>query len=314
MQRDALFVLLNRSPDAVWVVTPNLRLARELAREYDASQLGQGLDRWTTPRVVPFSTLIAELFDSIVHAPPAGSARFPLSSAQERVLWQRAVDEADHALLAPAAGAQLASDAWRLSYEWRIHRRLHAYPTGVDGQAFMQWARAYEASTEALGATDLARLPDRIEPSLQQGQGKLPERLILAGFAEPNPQQRGVFDALAARGVLIESLAAPVTVTTPVRVVAFDAHDEIVRIADWVSARLRTHPQARIGVVAPNLAAHKSALARALDAVLTPDRLLMPSDAGVRPYNISLGDPLALQPIVAAQLRLLRLSAGEIPF
>lgn len=317
MQRGALFELLSQTPESVWLVTPNVRLARELGREHDALQLADGLDRWATPRIVSFATLVAELFDSIAHSPTASGVRYPLSVPQEQALWERALSESEHVLLAPAAAARLAAEGWRLSHQWHIHRKLRAYSvgadaTGIDCQAFVQWARAYEKSVEAMGSTDLARLPDNVEQQLRKGKGRLPARMVLAGFAETNPQQRGVFDALAARGVLIDTLDARAATATPVTVAALDTHDEIARIADWVSARLRANPQARVGVVVPDLATHKRAIGRALDAVLTPDRLLV--SAATRPYNISLGDPLSMQPIVAAQLRLLRLVASDIPF
>ena len=84
-------------------------------------------------------------------------------------------------------------------------------------------------------------------------------------------------------------------------------------MADWVASRLATNPQARIGIVVPDLGARRRAVARALDAALMPDALLAPPDRA-RPYTVSLGVSLADTPLVATALRTLRLAVDEIEY
>ena len=42
----------------VTVVTPNVRLARELAREFDQQQIDKGLKVWETADILPLSAFI----------------------------------------------------------------------------------------------------------------------------------------------------------------------------------------------------------------------------------------------------------------
>ncbi len=94
---------------------------------------------------------------------------------------------------------------------------------------------------------------------------------------------------------------------------AADAHDELERMADWVASRLAANSEARIGIVVPDLAARRRAVARALDAALMPDALLAPPDRA-RPYTVSLGGSLADTPLVATALRGLRLAIEDLEF
>jgi probable DNA repair protein len=77
--------------------------------------------------------------------------------------------------------------------------------------------------------------------------------------------------------------------------------------ACWARQILQEQPQARIGIVAADLAARRSALAQVLGQVLDPAALAPGAPAAPRPWNLSLGRPLSDQPVVATALRLLAL-------
>ena len=148
---------------------------------------------------------------------------------------------------------------------------------------------------------------------IAEGCLSLPAEVVLAGFDEPTPQQEALFDAIAGKGTRIERLVDESGRGDCRRLAAVDAHDELAQMADWVANRLGADPQARIGIVVPDLASRRRAIARALDAALMPDALLAPPDRA-RPYTVSLGGSLADTPLVAAALRALRLAIEDLEF
>jgi len=73
------------------VVTPNVRLARELAREFDAGQVAKGLEVWETADILALSALVERLYEDALYSDLAARLPLLLTGAQERALWQRAI-------------------------------------------------------------------------------------------------------------------------------------------------------------------------------------------------------------------------------
>jgi probable DNA repair protein len=313
VSRNALFERLSRAASGVVVVTTSRRLARDIGRQFDAWQLGQGRRAWETPRVLPFGAFVSGLHDIAQHDPALTGVRAPLGPAQERALWEGVIEAGDVPLASPAGAAQLAAEAWSLAHQWQIADRLRHYALTEDTRVFARWAAEYERRVERNAAVDQARLPDVVRALIVAGSLASPEEIVLAGFDELTPQQAAFFEALATRGARIERLADERGPGDCRRQAAADAHDELERMADWVANRLAANPEARIGIVVPDLSTRRRAVARALDAALMPDALLAPPDRA-RPYTVSLGGSLADIPLVATALRGLRLAIEDVEF
>ncbi len=236
----------------------------------------------------------------------------PLTTAQERALWEAVVSDSDLGMLSSQAGAALAAEAWALAHEWNVASRVRRYTAVADTRVFVNWAGEYHRRVEAAHATDQARLPDIVREYVDAGAIAGPPRLLLAGFDETTPQQQQLFDALVTRGTLCERFEPTQHRATPRRAECLDEHDENEKMADWVAARLAADPDARIGIVVPKLGARRRAVTAALDAALLPDRLLAP--AGARPYTVSLGGALSDVALIAFFLRSIRLAIGSVPF
>ena len=312
MQRDALFDLLARSPEAVCVVTSNRRLARSLAAEFDQHQAQQVQTVWKTPQILPFTAFVTQLYDAAQHDPALTGVRTPLTPAQERALWQAVVGDSELGLLSSAAAAALAADAWMLAHQWNVASRVRRYTSVADTRVFVSWAGDYLRRVNAAGATDHARLPDVVRGHVESGAIAAPLRVVLAGFDETTVQQQQFFDALAARGVLCERFEPTQHDAKPRRATCLDERNENESMADWVAARLAADPSSRIGIVVPQLASRRRSLAAALDAALVSDRLLAPAIA--RPYSVSLGGALADVALIAFFLRSIRLVLGSVEF
>lgn len=312
MQRAALFELLAGSPEAICVVTSNRRLARALGAEFDSYQATSGRTVWETPRILPFGAFVATLYDSAQHDPALPDMPAPLTAAQERALWEAVVSDSELGTLSSAAGAALAADAWAIAHQWNVASRVKHYTSVADTRVFTRWAGDYQRRGEAARATDQARLPDIVREYVEAGKIPAPGQVLLAGFEDTTPQQQRLFEVLAVRGTVCEHFEPVQYDTTPRRAPCLDEEDEHQKVADWVVARLTAKPDARIGIVVPQLGLRRRALTAALDAALIPDRLLAPTSA--RPYTVSLGGPLSEVDLVAFFLRMIRFAVVRVPF
>ena len=309
----------------VTVLTPNLRLAKELQRAFDAHQLARGLSAWAAADILPWTAWVQRAYEDFLHS--ASGAQLPqlLTPAQEQALWEDIVRgwEGGEALLAVPEAAASARQAWDLAHAWGLMPALQRAAPNEDAQAWAEWARRYERDTRRAGGTDAARLPDLLlaqfaDPAAQAGAG-LPRLLVAYGFDIVTPQQRALFDALAARGCAhARSAAARAPESAPLRLACVDARDEIGRAAAWARARLEAAQaqgrSARIGVVVPDLAMHRNALRRAFTRTMAPTRQVPREAHALPPFNISLGEPLNDWPLVDTAFAILELAGRELPY
>ena len=120
LAKSDLFVRLAAGHAAqVSVVTPNRRLAQELGREFDEGRIAAGLAVWESADIVPFGALVERLYEDALHSERAAGLALLLTPAQERHLWEQAIEESEFKVLAKAtyrtrAGlkAQAVSDDW----------------------------------------------------------------------------------------------------------------------------------------------------------------------------------------------------------
>jgi len=299
----------------ITVLTPNRRLAQSLLADFDAHQAAAGLTAWETADVLPFDAFVQRLWEDALYSRDAAHVPAMLSAAQEQVLWEEAIraTPSGEALLAPAAAAGQCRQAWRLVHAWRLSGKLAMHPGGEDARAFLDWMGRYVRLARERGLTDEARLPDVVAPLLDLGDVARPAVLVLFGFDIVTPQQRALFAALADRGAQLWSsrFEAARSVT---RRCEFDTPEqELEAVARWARARLEANPEARIGIVVPELARSRPQVARALQRVLQPGRVL-DANGGAAPYDFSLGLPLAEWPLAADALGLLRLCGRDVDF
>lgn len=312
MDAGAYTDLLDQLDRRTVVVTAGQRLARHLAAEYAARQRACGRRAWERPAILPWAAWLEQLWQELSET--GASPRLLLTPLQELALWERVIEEWDaHAtLLAPGAAARLAQEAWQLAHAWGLlPLEDHAAEASDDVRVFSGWAARYQQECERHGWLDEAHLPDELLGAVRAGRVALPARLVLAGFDEFTPQQQRLLNALCAAGSRVVLSPPPAAAGggggQAVRVGFEDEAKELAAMAQWVRSRLSTEPQARIGVVVPELASRRAALIRALEEALVPQAVL-PGQAGrERPFNISLGLALADYPLVHAALTILRL-------
>ncbi|MCU0951318.1 MAG: PD-(D/E)XK nuclease family protein [Burkholderiaceae bacterium] len=308
------------------VITPNRRLARALKSAFDRAQLaaveaGAAPTVWPAADVLPWSAWLMRCAEDVRLRQPQPDRIDPdvLAPLQQQTLWERVI--ADSAALPmlrhPDAIAQTAAEAWRLLHEQGAFGALlgaAADPHNEDQQAFRGWAREFARRCRTLNAITPDELPAWLVSALDGGRWQPPAPCVLAGFDRIAPVQQRVIDALRAAGTTVDvmTLADPAAIAAPRRLACADGRAQWRAAAEWARARLQADPQARIGIVVPDLGAQREAIVVALTDALAPALRLAPKASAARPFNLSLGRPLAETPLVTTALALLDLVAGAL--
>ncbi len=209
------------------------------------------------------------------------------------------------------SAARSAREAWQLLHAWKLSIPRSQESSSEDVSAFARWAKAYAQRCTTGNWLDSARLPDAVRNAMVTGRLAPPGNLILAGFDEFTPQQEELLTVMRTAGVSITALTPDEQTKRVARVGYDDSRAEIHAAAAWARSALEAG-QTRIGVVVPDLSVQRATVVRLFDDALLPAALL-PGDDSVRPYNVSLGNPLATWPVIHAALLVLEFGTGSLP-
>ncbi len=312
---DEVFVRLTQSPaGTIAVVTPNQRLSLVLQRDFGERQAASGKVLWESADILPWSGFLERASQETRYSDVAPLPLL-LAPAQSHALWENLLRNSPNgeALLAVAEAARLAHEAWQLTITWRLQPLLRSATLNEDSKALLEWAPRYERALQRNGLMDAVDLADRLLPLLADGRFKTPRMLIAYGFDSFTPQQSDFLAGLQQAGCEV-LLANPSAITSRVlRLPCADAEQEILRAAAWARTRLEAG-NSRIGIVVPDLAARRAAVVRIFSATMAPDYALPGAAARVLPFNLSLGESLAVYPLVNTALLLLELAGRDIEF
>ena len=327
ISKSAVFARLAAAQATVTIVTPNRRLAQELARAFDATRMAKGLRAWEAADIIPLNAFIERLWEAATYSDRTAATPQLLSPAQEQALWEEviAASASGGDLLSPARAAMQAQQAWKLAHAWRIDGALDLFPGNDDARAFADWARSY--AKRAGNDIDSARLTDAVSALLANEALTKPHTLILDGFEIVPPQTRDFLRACASQGVEVMIYRNQRSAGTVTRVTRASATEELETAARWARTRLEqaharltaADPNAplvypRIGVVVPDLQQRRREVNRVFSRVMAPAWTVPGVEAGALPFNLSLGLPLNDYPLVHAALGVLALATGEIDF
>jgi len=318
IESTALFERLAALPataqGACVVLCASPRLAAGLQDAYGHWQARRGVSVWAA---VPMMT--AEVFvreqaqraaaqQALVGQPTASV----LSAAESDLLWRIVVSEArsEVPLLRESEAARQAAEAWKLCQAYGLRLPLDA--TTPDVERFNQWAQSYRERLRKLARIDAGDAWQLVLEQLAAATVKAPRLVILAGFEQLAPAVQSLLAALErAGGELLELQPAEHTAQSR-GIAAASAEHELRAAAQWVRETALAQPQARIGVIVPDLGARRADLLRVFDEVLCPQRDVLDSSPRERPYNLSLGQSLAEIGVVAGALQILRLCTSGI--
>ncbi len=285
-------------------LTATRRLAREVGRAYDRWQRSRGREAWAAAACLPLTVWLREQWAATwpaTHLPGE-----PLHLAA----WEGVIGDdlgaASRSPLEVASLAPVAAAAARLV----AHYRLGESAATEEERALFRWRRAFSRRCRDLGWLDPATLADAVAGAIEAGEVAVPGEVLLAGFDRLSPAEEAVVAALRARGSAVRRWAPhPAQPPAWQRTGCADNEAELRAAAHW--CRHRWRPGVRLGVVVPDLATWRPLAEEIFTAELDPASIL-PGSPEAAAFDISLGPPLAHQPVVAAALAALRAVNGEL--
>ena len=291
------------------ILTANKRSSRTLLQAYDRRQ-SEKARVWATPDILSWDGFVLRCWNELVYS---GSTSLTLlNAAQERALWAQIVGSHGAAaeLLNPSATAENAQRAWRLAMAYRVPLDLPVYQARPETAALASWAEAFATACRRASWIDEASMADVVPGEVLAGRITSRRRLVLVGFDQITPQQRELVEAFVSRGAECAELERLRNVAGEACVVAAaDTSSEIKAAASWARYKLESSPEARIGVIVPDLDAVRSKLESVFRAALQPN--LIPAGAPPKreAFEISLGRPLIEYSIINTAFLVLRLAA-----
>lgn len=297
------------------VVVSGRRLARAVLLAHAEARHAAGARVWERPEVLPYGAFLDRLYARAADtALQAGSEAPPrrIADAAVQAHWEQAIRLSGAGLLQPAAAAREAVRSWELMTAYRVP--LERLASGdEDARAFAAWAERYLEAGRAGGWLEDERLADWLATRVREKKLAAPKQVLFAGFDELTPQQRELLESLRAGGGDALWLEAPAAEGMHARRrLGEDAAAEMRAAAAWARAILEREPSASVGIVARDLTACRAALKRTLDDALCPGAVA--GDPSPRPYDFSLGLPLASYPVVHAAFAALELLARRCSF
>lgn len=267
---------------------------------------------WRTRQALTLGQWLGMLADE---AMLTGIADLPaaLDPFAEGLLWEKAIAASltEAAPLFDLPGmAKSAADAHALCRVWQLKPDKEGLSD--EAQLFIGWQADFVERCRQAGWLDPAGVQQRLLALIEEGALALPTQVVFAGFDRLTPVEQRLAAALTARGVRVEfGLGEGVDRSQRQVHACADRAAECAAVAAWAQAQLAARPQARIGIVAPDLAGVRDRLAFLLDDLLHPE-LIRPDGADLpRCFNFSLGRPLSEQALVRVALDLLALGNGR---
>jgi probable DNA repair protein len=233
-----------------------------------------------------------------------------LSPFSERIVWEQVIaqqlgDDAKNQFNI-AALAQSAMQAHELCVVWSV-------PLDVDAldetRALAQWQQGFLEQCAERHLVDSARWQQAVVANLRDVADQLhwPKKVFFVGFSRLNPIETALMEVLQALHIDAGEVASSAPAQSITACSYPDAAAEALAAALWAKEQMALQPQGRFALVVPDLAGSRYLLQDALEDVLLPHAAWATQAECERPFNISLGTPLAQFGLVHCALQLLHL-------
>ncbi|MFK7893482.1 MAG: PD-(D/E)XK nuclease family protein [Granulosicoccus sp.] len=292
-------------------LTVNQRLARHYLSRYQAWQSASGNLWWESPAILPLNAWMTQMYTL---ATATGRAdRHLVPEIVARKAWKTLLSRhASATLLDTDSAAHLAEQAWQLGCAWRC-RNNQAHYLSLDQFTWQRWLGYYTEWLEQKNCIDNVMLPDVLSDLLSDADfcTHLPAEVLYDGFLQLTPQLRELFDALQGAGMTLTQIDRQPAGSVHRLGFTDDGH-ELLEIARHMRAELEHNDQQSLGLVVPDLQSRRHLVIRAFDRVFFPGQSPDAIRRAGRPYELSLGEPLSEQPVVATAMLILKLCHGTL--
>jgi len=300
-------------------VTVNSRLARWRLLEHNEAQKRSGLKAWTTPEILPLTAWLKQVW---MQSWPEQHILTPLQSEK---LWEEIVRQTSRQikldLLHLRDTAKKAAEAYSLIQEYRLPVDREKFSLTEEGKLFYGWLHTYQQRLKTRNALDPASVLDAVHTAMSKGLIPLPTGIVFAGFEEITPQFQNWLGFLKKSKVQVQfDPEIPKKNPPPLKSLADSLEievreynnktEEAIQCSRWIRAHYQ--PEMKIGIVVLDMQSYRSLLNRELLAELTPISIF-PWVEKERPFNISLGTPLAEEPMISVALQMLSAQNNAVP-
>jgi ATP-dependent helicase/nuclease subunit B len=302
----------NSAEGEAWpTLTVNTRLARWRLLEYNEAQNQSGLKAWPTPEILPLTAWLKQVWMQ------SWPDQYFLTPLQTEKLWAQIVRQTSWKfkldLLHLKETAKKAQEAYSLIQQYRLPLDREKFSQTEEGNLFLGWAQTYQKWLATHNALDPSSILDAVNTSMSKGLIPLPNKILFAGFEEITPQFKAWLEFLKSNNVQIrfdptipEKNQPTLTSLKEGRNIEIRKYtnnvEEAIQCSRWVRATFQ--PEMKIGIVVPDMKSYRSLLNRELAAELSPASVF-PWVEKKRPFNISLGTPLAEEPMINIALQIL---------
>lgn len=306
---------LRQLPVDCVVLCATQRLAQLLAQTHD--QHADKSTSWSTLQSKTVAQWLQDRHEAMTlrgSEPRSLSGLRVLDQFQSRLIWEQIIHQSlgpnDAMLFDIGALAATAAEAHALTINWHVPSIAGQLAFASEEQRrFVEWQAAFLQRCRELELIDAPRLYAELIRHLNDGSLRLPAHVAFAGFDHFTPLEQDLQQQLAAAGVTLYALDNTAPSKSPALALstAESIENECLAVAHWAKLQLATKPKSKLGIVAPDLAVYQNPLTDALEDVIAPT-LVQPTHAlERRPFNISLGQPLASLPVVRTALTILQI-------
>jgi ATP-dependent helicase/nuclease subunit B len=300
------------------LVTGNSRLSRVLSNQYSQWRIKRGDSQWQSPVILSWNRWLDNLWEAASLRGVAGTDRAVPGNQQVISLWESTLrgDPLARKLLRPESLAKQLRDTRALVTEWQLDLTDPAWrgDENENHSAFHHWNLAFEKRCQQenwLAPEDRTAL---LCTAIRESNLPLSGAIDLLGFDELNPGQDELLLALIESGKIISRLTIGPQNGKAVLWQSKDNKSELRQMARWVRYWFEQEPDSSIAIVVPDLQARRQEVERHLREILTPgaDNTANNGDQQAKPWNISMGTPLARVPMIETAFDLLRLLDNRV--
>ena len=307
-------LLFRRLQSGYTLITGNSRLARVMTDQYNQWRIGRGDRQWSSPAITSWNLWLDKLWEAASLQGMSGTNRAVPGNRQLISLWESTLKtkQLTHQLLRPESLANQMKETRSLIAEWQLDLNDPSWLSGENENhaAFCHWNEAFEKRCKK---DHWISPQDRLIPLCKAlGEGLVPpsEHIDLLGFDEFSPARETLLSALIANGNPICRLTIAPRRDKTVLCKYRDSKQELQQMARWVRYWFETDPGSTIAIVVHDLQSKRQLVERHLEEILSPGYKTV--DPQAKPWNISLGIPLARVPMIETAFDLLKLLDNRI--
>jgi len=296
------------------LITGNSRLTRVLGALYNQWRISQGDRQWQSPVICSWSVWLDKLWETAGLQGVAGTDRAVPGNRQLLSLWENTLknEPLTHQLLRPESLASQLRDTRRLITEWQLDKKDPAWFGGdnENHEAFYHWNKGFEKRCEMGGWISPEDRTALLSKASRDGLLSASQAIDLIGFDEFIPDQADLLSALIKNGNPVCQLKIKSRQNKAVLWKSRDSKNELEKMARWVRYWFEQEPDSRIAIVVPDLQTRRQLVERHLENILIPG-----GNEGIqqaKPWNISMGTPLARVAMIETAFDLLKLLDNRI--